>query len=80
MEKSLSPVERDILAGLLLLGDSIPLSVAELTDRHPKSVSRSVSELEEAGLVVEKHRAVYALTPSGYRRARAEIRRRAENK
>lgn len=72
-----APTEEDVLVGLLLSGDSLPLAIAERFDRHPRSISRSVSDLVDEGLVVEKYRSVYALTPEGYREARRVLRRRA---
>jgi Mn-dependent DtxR family transcriptional regulator len=75
---SLSPTEADILVALLLIGDALPLSIAEITGRHPRSVSRSVPKLVDRGLVVEKHRSVYVLTPRGYRKARRLVRQRSE--
>ena len=76
---SLSPTESDILVSLLLLGDSLPITITEASGRHPRSVSRSVPPLVEAGLVVEKHRSVYALTPTGYSEARRLLGERAES-
>lgn len=70
-----SPVEREILIGLLLLGDSLPVDLAEVGDRNPRSVSRSVSNLVDQGLVVNKSgRHVYALTVEGWREAVAIVR------
>lgn len=70
---SLSPVEREIMVGLLLLGDCLPVTIAEAFDRHPSSVSRSLANLKDRGLVVEKDRAVYALSVAGYAVARQQI-------
>ena len=66
----LTPTERDILLGLLLVGDALPVTIASSVGRHPRSVSRSVPTLVDAGLVVEKDRSVYALTPAGFAEAR----------
>ena len=76
---NLSPTEGDVLVGLLILGDSIPLGIAEWSGAHPKSVNRSVSDLLDRGLIVRKHRAAYGLTPEGYAAARSELKRRAED-
>lgn len=73
----LSPTESDILVSLLLMGDSLPITIAEASGRHPRSVSRSVSNLVDDGLVAEKHRSVYSLTPTGYAEARRLLRDRA---
>jgi Mn-dependent DtxR family transcriptional regulator len=75
----LSPVGEDILVALLLVGDSLPITIAEVTGPHPGSVSRTMPDLVDAGLVVEKHRSVYALTPEGYAAARGILRRRADD-
>jgi len=72
------PTESDVLVGLLLIDDALPREIAEVVGRHPRSVSRSVSELVDEGLVVEKGRSVFALTPEGYREAREIIRDRTE--
>lgn len=72
------PTESDILVGLLLIDDALPREIAEAVGRHPRSVSRSVSELIDEGLVVEKGRSVYALTPAGYAEARGIVRDRVE--
>ena len=72
------PTESDILVGLLLIDDALPREIAETVGRHPRSVSRSVPELLDEGLLVEKGRSVYALTPEGYAAARGIIRERAE--
>jgi len=73
------PTESDILVGLLLIGDSLPREIAETVGRHLRSVSRSVPELLDDGLVVEKGRSVYALTPEGFAVARGIVRERAED-
>ena len=73
------PTESDILVGLLLIDDALPREIAEAAGRHPRSVSRSVSELVDEGLVVEKGRSVFALTPEGYAEARGIIRERVED-
>lgn len=71
---SLSPVEQEIVITLLLRGDCLPVTVADDHDRHPSSVSRSLSALESRGIVAEKDRAVYTLTVSGFRIARSLLR------
>lgn len=70
---SLSPVEREIIVGLLLLGDCLPATIAEEYGRHPSSVSRSMAQLKKRGLVIEKDRGVYTLTLDGYRVAKREL-------
>ena len=75
----LSPTGEDILVALLLVGDALPITIADVMGRHPASVSRSVPDLVDRGLVVEKHRSVYALTPTGYREARRLLDDRAED-
>jgi Mn-dependent DtxR family transcriptional regulator len=73
------PTERDILLCLLLAGDSLPITIGTLMGRHTKSVSRSIQPLIDDGLIVEKDRGVYALTPEGYAEARRVLTRRAED-
>jgi Mn-dependent DtxR family transcriptional regulator len=73
------PTERDILLCLLLTGDSLPITIGTLMGRHTKSVSRSIQPLIDDGLIVEKDRGVYALTPEGYAEARRVLTRRAED-
>lgn len=72
----LTPTERDILLGALLVGDRLPITIAEATGRHPKSVSRSVPSLVELGLVAQD-RSVITLTPEGYAEARRILREEA---
>ena len=61
----LSPVERSILVTLHESGDNVPANIAEQTDHHSKSVSRSLSDLEDRGHVKNKGRGVWSLTYSG---------------
>lgn len=74
-----TPTEADILLSLLLVGDSLPITIANASGRHPRSVSRSVPKLVDQGLVVQKDRSVYALTPIGYARARGLLDEIAES-
>jgi len=62
---ALSPVERSTLICLLDEGDDVPSNISERTNHHNKSVSRSLSNLEERGHVENKGRGVYRLTTSG---------------
>lgn len=73
------PTEDDILLCLLLTGDSLPITIGNLMGRHTKSISRSIPPLIEDGLVVEKDRGVYALTPDGHAEAQRVLTRRAED-
>lgn len=66
----LSPVARDALVDLLIHGDNVPSNIAANTDRHPKSVSKRLSDLEDDGLVENKGSGVYALTLEGIAIAR----------
>ena len=61
----LSPVERAILSCLLNEGDNVPANIADETDFHSKSISRSLANLEDRGHVENKGRGVYRLTTSG---------------
>jgi Mn-dependent DtxR family transcriptional regulator len=71
--KPRAPTEREILAALRDHGDNVPGNLADLTGRHPKSVSRSLSRLEEDGYVRNKGRGVYTLTDEG-REAADQVR------
>jgi predicted transcriptional regulator len=67
----LSPVEMEVLVDLLVHGDNVPGNIAENTGRHPKSVSKRLPDLEEHGLIRNKGRGVYTLTPDGVAQAQA---------
>lgn len=60
-----SPVQQRVLRHLLLEGDDLPSNIAARDGPHPRSVSRSLSQLRSNGLVTEKGNAVYTLTPVG---------------
>lgn len=60
----LSPVEKAILVSLLD-GDNVPANIADDCGHHAKSVSRSLSDLEDRGHVENKGRGVWTLTYSG---------------
>ena len=62
----LSPVERETLLILLSHGDNVPKAISDRADRHSKSVSRSLSRLEDRGYVVRKNKyGVWTLTDEG---------------
>ena len=65
-----SPVEMDVLIDLLIHGDNVPANIADNTGRHSKSISRRLPDLEDRGLVKNKGRGVYTLTPEGIDMAR----------
>lgn len=67
----LTQVEREVTIALFDLGDNVPGNIADEIERHPTSVSRALSSLEEDGLVETKGRGVWALTPDGVRLARS---------
>ena len=67
----LTPVEVESLLMLLERGDDIPSNIAKHTDRHRKSVSRKLSDLEKRGFVKGKGGGVYALTSEGVLLAQA---------
>lgn len=73
-----SPTENDILVVLLLHGERQPQTISEKADRHPRSISRSISNLTEEGLVMELGRSNYGLTIEGYSEARELMSRRVE--
>jgi len=77
---TLSPVEAEILRSLLLRGDLLPVEIAEDHDRHPSSVSRSMSNLEDDGLTAHKGRGVWELTAEGVGEARRIIRIEADRR
>jgi len=74
----LTPVERRILVHLLLEGDDRPANIGDDdpdSDRpHTASVSRSLPNLVDKGLVREKGNAVYHLTNDGVLVARNLVR------
>jgi predicted transcriptional regulator len=61
----LSQVERAILSDLLSHGDNVPGNIADNTGHHPKSISRSLSDLDDDNLVKSKGRGVWTLTDRG---------------
>lgn len=62
----LSPVERETLVILYAHGDNVPKGISDRADRHSKSVSRSLSRLEDRGYVARKNRyGVWTLTDEG---------------
>ena len=61
----LSPVEKAILVTLYESGDNVPANIADQSDHHSKSVSRSLADLEDRGHVENKGRGVWSLTYSG---------------
>ena len=73
----LSPVERATLICLLNRGDNVPMNIADETEFHSKSVSRSLSNLEDRGHVENKGRGVWTLTTSGV--DLAQLAREIEN-
>jgi Mn-dependent DtxR family transcriptional regulator len=54
-----------MLVTLLNHGDNVPGNLADLTEHHANSISRSLSQLENKGYVRNKGRGVWTLTPSG---------------
>lgn len=68
---NLSPVERAILEHLRDSGDDVPANIADEKGFHMKSVSRSVSDLEDRGLVENKGRGVYRSTQDGFEKLEA---------
>lgn len=68
---NLTPVAREVLVALLDRHDDVPSNLAEHTDRHRKSVSRKLKELEKEGYVESKGAGVYRLTSDGVLLARA---------
>jgi predicted transcriptional regulator len=68
------PVQRHVLRHLLLEGDDLPSNIAGDDGPHPRSVSRSITQLADHGLVTEKGNAVYTLTPIGVRVAARLVR------
>lgn len=70
-----SPVQKIVLTELLLYGDNSPVNVAKGHDVHHKSVSRTLSELEDDGLVENKGNGVYRLTKKGESAAQEYLHR-----
>ena len=69
-----SDVARASLVDLLVNGDDTPKNIAERIDRHRKSVSDKLEDLESEGYVENKGGGVRKLTVDGVRMAQA-IRR-----
>jgi Mn-dependent DtxR family transcriptional regulator len=69
-----SPVQQTILRHLLIEGDDLPSNIAGEKGPHPRSVSRSLSQLADNGLVREKANAVYTLTAPGTKVAAQLVR------
>ena len=62
----LSPVEYEILAVLHDRGDNVPKAIADRSGYHSKSVSRSLRNLSDDGLVRRKNDyGVWTLTADG---------------
>lgn len=70
----LSSVESEILVNILTNGDNVPSNIADNIGRHQTSVSRSLSSLEDEGLVENKGRGVWTLTVSGASLARVVMK------
>ena len=62
---TLSPVERAVVADLSCHGDNVPGNISDNTGYHEKSVSRSLSNLEDRDIVRNKGRGVWSLTEHG---------------
>lgn len=67
---SLTDSEEAVLQHLYRHGDDVPANIADATGYHQKSVSRTLSGLEDDELVHNKGRGVYELTPAGTSAAR----------
>lgn len=65
-----TPTEKEILLCLQEFGDNLPANIADRTDRHTKYVTRLCVEMENKGLLENKGRGVYRLTPDGRQLAR----------
>ena len=72
----LTDLEKDILVFLLTDGANAPKPIAEAVDSHRNSVSRSLSNLAEEGLVIDKGSGVWTLSCIGTMVARALYRDR----
>lgn len=60
-----TPTEMEILRDLQQNGDNVPANVADNIDRHAKYVIVKLSDLADRGLVLNKGRGVYTLSPDG---------------
>lgn len=74
--ETFAPTEEEILLHLLLIGDSLPVDIAEAYGRHPSSIQRSLATLLDLGLVARRPRAKYTLTVDGWREARRVLAQR----
>lgn len=62
----------EILHHLQRNGDNVPANIADGIERHAKYVTKKMRDLEERGLVENKGRGVYTLSPDGRELARSE--------
>jgi predicted transcriptional regulator len=70
----LTPVEKEILEALYYEGHNVPSGIADIADRPAETVSRSLSNLKEKGLVRKKNRyGVWMPTAVGREVTRDEI-------
>lgn len=57
--------QKAVLKHLFEKGDNLPANIAEDTDYHRNYLTNQIRELAEAGLVRNKGRGVWTLTPAG---------------
>jgi predicted transcriptional regulator len=65
--------QRAIIVDLLNNGDNVPANIAENTGYSREHVQRSLSDLEDKGLVSNKGRGVWELTDKGQESARDAV-------
>jgi DNA-binding MarR family transcriptional regulator len=65
-----TPTEKEVLLALQERGDDVPANIAEHIDRHAKYVTRKLADMEGKGIIENKGRGVYSLTPDGRELAR----------
>lgn len=69
----ITELEAEIMLYLLHCGDDGPIGISHSIDRPPESISRSLGDLKEETLVIDKSPGVWKLTTLGFRVIRAVI-------
>ena len=72
----LTETEIEVLEHLLRDGANGSSAIGSAIDRHPNSVSRSLRNLKESGLVVDKGGHVWTLSDAGLHKIRIILRER----
>lgn len=73
-----TPTELEILRDIQIHGDNVPTNIAENIDAASKYVNRKLADLEDRGLVRNKGRGVWTLSPDGRKLVRSEFSEESE--